>query len=127
MGVPVEGWDKSRIATKYGLLQDLQPRRGAQSQVLPPGTTEDGMERQKYMYLAIIEKQDRITADDLVGTWLKVMTNEKLEGMKQMTEQFDRDLMEIARSRHSSRTAAWRKGLRQFECTNTLLSPNRCD
>ena len=26
MGVPVEGWDKSRIASKYDLLQDLQPR-----------------------------------------------------------------------------------------------------
>ena len=94
---------------------------------MPPGTTEDGMERQKYMYLAIIEKQDRITADDLVGTWLKVMNNEKLEGMKQMTEQFDRDLMEIAQSRHGSRAAAWRKGLPPFECTDTLLSPNRPD
>jgi hypothetical protein len=56
------------------------------------------MERQKYMYLAIIEKQDRITADDLVGSWLKVMTDEKLEGMNYMTEQFDRDMMEIARA-----------------------------
>jgi len=96
-GVAVEGWDRSRIFSQYGLLQDLQPRP-AFNETLPPGTTEDGMERQKFMYLAIIEKQDRITADDLVATWLKVMTPEKLEGMKRMTEQFDRDLMEIAKA-----------------------------
>jgi ADP-ribosylglycohydrolase len=96
-GVPVEGWDRSRIKSQHDLLQDLQPRP-AFNETLPPGTTEDGMERQKFMYLAIIEKQDRITADDLVATWLKVMTPEKLEGMKRMTEQFDRDLMEIARA-----------------------------
>ena len=97
MGVPVEGWDRSKIANQYGLLQDLQPRPFRKG-ILPPGATEDGMERQKYMYLSIIEKKDRITADDLVSTWLKVMTDEKLEGMNYMTEQFDRDLMQIARA-----------------------------
>jgi len=96
-GATVEGWDKPRIATQFGLLKDLQPRQ-ASKETVPPGWTEDGIERQKYMYLAIIEKQDRITADDLVAMWLKVMNDQKLEGMKKMTEQFDRDLMEIARA-----------------------------
>ncbi len=99
MGVPVEGWDYRKIAYKYGMLQEFQPRRVIKGTMLAAGSTEDGIERQKYMYLAIIEKKDRITADDLVATWLKVMNNdEKLEGMKQMTEQFDRDLMQIARA-----------------------------
>ncbi len=99
MGVPVEGWDYRKIAYKYGMLQEFQPRRVIKGTMLAAGSTEDGIERQKYMYLAIIEKKDRRTADDLVATWLKVMNNdEKLEGMKQMTEQFDRDLMQIARA-----------------------------
>jgi ADP-ribosylglycohydrolase len=130
MGVPVEGWDKSRIASKYGLLQDLQPR-SAYKEILPPGTTEDGMERQKYMYLAIIEKQDRITADDLVRTWLKVMNNEKLEGMKRMTEQFDRDLMEIARTGTVPARRLGEKGYANLNapirCFHPIALINACD
>jgi len=130
MGVPVEGWDKSRIASKYGLLQDLQPR-SAYKEILPPGTTEDGMERQKFMYLAIIEKQDRITADDLVGTWLKVMNNEKLEGMKRMTEQFDRDLMEIARTGTVPARRLGEKGYANLNapirCFHPIALINACD
>ncbi|MFC1716816.1 hypothetical protein ACFL6S_24320 [Candidatus Poribacteria bacterium] len=37
----------------------------------PPGTTEDGVERQKLMLIAIIEKQDRITAEDVVKILLR--------------------------------------------------------
>ncbi len=131
MGVPVEGWDRRRIAERYGLLQELQPRRATRMQILPPGTTEDGMERQKYMYLAIIEKQDRITADDLVRTWLKVMTNEKLEGMKRMTEQFDRDLMEIARTGTVPARRLGEKGYAHLNapirCFHPIALINACD
>jgi len=131
MGVPVEGWDRPRIASQYGLLQDLQPRPAYNKEIFPPGTTEDGMERQKYMYLAIIEKQDRITADDLVGTWLKVMNNEKLEGMKRMTEQFDRDLMEIARTGTVPARRLGEKGYAHLNapirCFHPIALINACD
>jgi len=130
MGVPVEGWDRRKIAERYGLLQEFQPRR-AQTQALPPGTTEDGMERQKYMYLAIIEKQDRITGDDLVRTWLKVMTNEKREGMKRMTEQFDRDLMETAQSGKVPARRLGEKGYAHLNapirCFHPIAVINACD
>lgn len=36
----------------------------------PSGTTEDGVERIKLLILAIGEKKDRITAEDLGKTWL---------------------------------------------------------
>ena len=89
------------------------------------------MERQKYMYLAIIEKQDRITADDLVGTWLKVMNNEKLEGMKRMTEQFDRDLMEIARTGTVPARRLGEKGYAHLNapirCFHPIALINACD
>jgi ADP-ribosylglycohydrolase len=129
-GVSVEGWDRSRIASQYGLLQDLQPRPFRKGS-FPPGTTEDGMERQKYMYLAIIEKKDRITADDLVGSWLKVMTNEKLEGMNYMTEQFDRDLMEIARAGTVPARRLGEKGYPHLNapirCFHPIALINACD
>jgi ADP-ribosylglycohydrolase len=130
MGVPVEGWDVRKIGARYGLLQDFLPRQ-SQKEVFPPGSTEDGMERQKYMYLAIIEKQDRITADDLVRTWLKVMNNEKLEGMKRMTEQFDRDLMEMARTGTVPARRLGEKGYAHLNapirCFHPIALINACD
>ncbi len=89
------------------------------------------MERQKLMYLTIIEKQDRITADDLVATWLKVMTNEKLEGMKRMTEQFDRDLMELARAGTVPARRLGEKGYAHLNapirCFHPIALINACD
>ncbi|MFH1370626.1 MAG: ADP-ribosylglycohydrolase family protein [Planctomycetota bacterium] len=130
MGVPVEGWDAGKIGTRYGLLQELLPRSFSKG-TFPPGATEDGMERQKYMYLAIIEKQDRITADDLVGTWLKVMDNEKLEGMNYMTEQFDRDLMGIARTGTVPARRLGEKGYAHLNapirCFHPIALINACD
>jgi ADP-ribosylglycohydrolase len=100
MGVPVESWTMERIAEKYGLLTTFQPHRMyGYPDPYPPGTTEDGTERVKYLCLAIIGKQDRITADDLVKTWLKVIdTDAKFEAMKKTTTAFDRELMAIART-----------------------------
>ena len=69
MGAPVESWSMERIAEKYGLPTTFQPHRMyGYPDPYPPGTTEDGTERVKYLCLAIIGKQDRITADDLVKT-----------------------------------------------------------
>ena len=35
------------------------------------GTTEDGVERQKLMITAIMEKKDRVTAEDVRTAWVK--------------------------------------------------------
>ena len=131
MGVPVEGWDYRKIAYKYVLLQEFQSRRVIKGTLLMGGSTEDGIERQKFMYLAIIEKKDRITANDLTGTWLKVMNDEKLEGMKQMTEQFDRDLMATARAGTVPARRLGEKGYvnlnAPIRCFHPIALINACD
>ena len=98
MGVSVEGWHMDRIAQRYGVLKEFVPFR-FKGWDCPPGSTEDGMERQKLMCRAIFDKQDRITAEDLVDTWRKVMDDEKTAAMAKMTEGFDRDLMALAKTR----------------------------
>lgn len=81
MGAVVEGWSTERIEQEYGYLEELKsyrhyyPRTNWQR---PPGTTEDGIERQKLMCQAIIEKKDRITVDDLGAIWLKYLDPVKI-------------------------------------------------
>ncbi len=77
MGAAVEGWSAERITEKYGVLEELLPyshyrksEKGGGRQ-RPPGTTEDGIERQKLMCTAIIEKSDRISAEDLARVWIR--------------------------------------------------------
>jgi ADP-ribosylglycohydrolase len=84
MGTLTEGWSVARIKEVYGVVQDMagkpsrhnEPvRRRAQPwsekyfwhQPYAPkaGETEDGIERQKLICTAIIEKKGRITAADL--------------------------------------------------------------
>lgn len=69
MGAAVEGWSPERIEETYGFVDQFYSYlhygdRGVDWQRMP-GTTEDGIERQKLMCRAIIAKQDRITAQDL--------------------------------------------------------------
>ncbi len=98
MGAPVEGWGIAKIKDTYGVLDHFEPYHHY-SQVTewvhPAGSTEDGIERQKLMCRCIIEKQDRVTAEDLVATWIEVLDPAK---MICMTEKFDRDLLAIAKS-----------------------------
>jgi len=55
MGAVVEGWDKERIFEKHGVLDKLLPyEHYGNGWMRPPGTTEDGIERQKPMLTAII-------------------------------------------------------------------------
>ena len=60
-----------------------------------PGTTEDGIERQKLIATAIIEKKDRILAHDLLRVWLRDLDPAK---MIYKQERFDRSLLELARA-----------------------------
>ena len=66
MAAPVEGWSWDRIERQHGTLQQLLTyEHYGNGWKREPGTTEDGVERQKLMITAIIEKQDRINAEDL--------------------------------------------------------------
>jgi ADP-ribosylglycohydrolase len=98
MGAAVEGWTRERIAETYGTLDRLLPYKHYTAHTdweRPPGTTEDGVERQKLIATAIIEKQGRIQAHDLVAVWLRDL---KPENMICKQEAFDRSLLELARA-----------------------------
>jgi ADP-ribosylglycohydrolase len=98
MGAPVEGWPAEQIEETYGLLDRLLPYRhytASSDWQRAPGTTEDGIERQKLIAVAIIEKGDRILAQDLVAVWLRDLDPERM-ALKQ--EPFDRSLLELARA-----------------------------
>ncbi len=115
MGAAVEGWDMDRIAREYGIFDKFVAYHHYDVDWdHPAGSTEDGTERQKLMCTAIIEKQDRITADDLVKTWVKVLDPEK---MKYMTEAFDRQLLAEAKS---GKVPPWQLGtLSKYPHLNT--------
>jgi ADP-ribosylglycohydrolase len=97
MGAPVEGWPYERIEREYGLLD--KPRSytayGRRDWVREPGTTEDGVERQKLMITAIIEKQDRINAEDLRRAWVDHM-NPNAAGL--VSEPFEGPLLAMAKT-----------------------------
>ncbi|HIJ66382.1 MAG TPA: ADP-ribosylglycohydrolase family protein [Candidatus Hydrogenedentes bacterium] len=98
MGAAVEGWPPERIRETYGFLDTLLPYRHYTDRTdweRPAGTTEDGIERQRLMATAIIQKQDRILAHDLVRVWLRDLDPEK---MIYKQEPFDRSLLELARA-----------------------------
>ena len=67
---PVETWTIEEIEEEYGWL-DFMDGREEGGEYHPPGTTEDGIERQKLQILSIIENNGPITARDLAKTWLK--------------------------------------------------------
>jgi ADP-ribosylglycohydrolase len=70
MGAAVEGMHMDEIAEKYGHVESLMPYAHYDKRwKRPAGSTEDGIERQRLMATAIIEKGDRITAEDLAVVW----------------------------------------------------------
>lgn len=96
IGAPVEGWLPDRIEEEYGVLDEpVSYEHYDTGWERPPGTTEDGIERQKLMATAIIEKGDRILPHDLVDVWLRDLDPER---MVYKQEPFDRTLFELARA-----------------------------
>jgi len=96
MGALTEyNWPQDRIESIFGLVDTFRPYvHYGDSWSHPAGATEDGGERHKLMCTAIIEKQDRIDANDLVRVWLRDC---EIENMSHMTQPYDRTLFEYAK------------------------------
>lgn len=98
MAAPVEGWSWQKIEETYGMLDHFLPYhhyRATTDWVREPGTTEDGVERQKLMITAIMRKQDRITAEDLRATWV---TDMNPQGAGVVSEPFEGPLLAMAKT-----------------------------
>ena len=98
MAAPVEGWPYERIEAEYGTLERFLPYhhyRATTDWVREPGTTEDGVERQKLMITAIMRKQDRITAEDLRAVWVSDMNP---NGAGVVSEPFEGPLLAMAKT-----------------------------
>jgi ADP-ribosylglycohydrolase len=98
MGAPVEGRSWERIEREYGTLDRLLSYHHygkSNDWTREPGTTEDGVERQKLMITAIIEKQDRINAEDLRRAWVDHM-NPNAAGL--VSEPFEGALLAMAKT-----------------------------
>jgi ADP-ribosylglycohydrolase len=71
MGAAVEGWPWQTIRDQHGVLDQLLPyehyRNGWQR---PPGTTEDGIERQRVFLRAIRRVGGRIGPEDVAAVAL---------------------------------------------------------
>ena len=98
MGAVVEGLSSEKIKEKYGILDKFQPYSHYieyTSWLRPEGTTEDGIERQKLIATAIIEKKDRISCLDLAEIWKRDLDPEK---MIYKQEPYDRSLYFLLKS-----------------------------
>lgn len=98
MGAPVEGWVWKRIEEKYGTLDRFLPYHhyGKMNDWMrEPGTTEDGVERQKLMITAIIEKKDRVNAEDVRRIWVRDI---KPESAGKVSEPFEAELLAMAKT-----------------------------
>lgn len=71
MGAQVEAWPPERIKETHGTLEKLESYCHYGAYQRPPGTTEDGIERQRLLVSAIAEFGGRITAEDLREIWLR--------------------------------------------------------
>ena len=98
MAAPVEGWSYDRIEAEHGTLDRFLPYhhyRGTTDWVREPGTTEDGVERQKLIITAIMRKRDRITAEDLRAVWV---TDMNPNGAGVVSEPFEGPLLAMAKT-----------------------------
>ena len=96
MGATVEGWPWERTEQRYGTLEKLVPYEHYGNRwIREPGTTEDGVERQKLMITAIIEKQDRVNAEDIRKIWVRDI---KPESAGKVSEPFEADLLAMAKT-----------------------------
>ncbi|MFY9427414.1 MAG: ADP-ribosylglycohydrolase family protein [Caldicoprobacterales bacterium] len=96
MGAVVEGWSYEKIEEKYGTFDQLLPYEHYNNGwVREAGTTEDGIERQKLMITAIIEKGNRVNAEDVRKAWIDHI---KPESAGMVSEPFEATLLAMAKS-----------------------------
>ncbi|MBN2328588.1 MAG: ADP-ribosylglycohydrolase family protein [Candidatus Omnitrophica bacterium] len=96
MGAAVEGWSWDRIEKKYGTLDRLLSyEHYGNGWKREPGTTEDGIERQKLMIAAILEKQGRVTAEDVRKAWVDHMNP---NAPRLVSEPFEGELLAMAKT-----------------------------
>lgn len=101
MGAVVEGWSYQRIKDTYGMLDKLVPYEHYNNGwVREAGTTEDGIDRQKLMITAIIEKGGRVNAEDVRKIWVRDIQPGAPGGI---CEPFEGELLKIAKSRVPAR------------------------
>ena len=97
MGAAVECWPYSRIEETYGTLDKLVSYEHYKNKwIREPGTTEDGIDRQKLMITAIIEKGDRVNAEDVRSIWRRDI---KPNAAGSITEPFEGELLAMANTR----------------------------
>ncbi len=96
MGAAVEGWDWRRIEKEYGRLERLLPyehyNNGWKRE---PGTTEDGIERQRVFLRAIRRANGRIAPQDVAAVWAEEVDADEA---KWCMEPFDRYLIGLAKA-----------------------------
>lgn len=97
MGAPVEGWTYQKCESTYGCLDKLVPYEHYENGwVRAAGTTEDGIDRQKLMITAIIEKGDRVNAEDVRKIWCRDIRADAPGGI---SEPFEGELLAMAKTR----------------------------
>ena len=96
MGAVVEGWLSEKTEATYGPLDRLVDYEHYDNGwVRVAGTTEDGIERQKLMMTAIIEKGGRINAEDLKKIWIRDINPLAPGGI---AEPFEGELLKISKT-----------------------------
>ena len=96
MGAPVEGWLSEKTESVYGTLDRLiDYEHYDNGWVRPAGTTEDGIDRQKLMITAIMEKGGRINAEDLRRVWVRDIDPRAPGGV---SEPFEGELLLLSKS-----------------------------
>jgi len=96
MGAVVEGEPYEQTEARFGTLDKLMPYEHYDNGWLcEAGTTEDGIERQKMIVTAILEKQDRVNAEDVRAIWLRDM-NPLAPG--NVSEPFEGTLLAMAKT-----------------------------
>jgi ADP-ribosylglycohydrolase len=101
MGAVVEGWPYARIQEKYGTLDSMFPYEHYKNGWLrDAGTTEDGIDRQKLMITAIMEKGDRVNAEDVRRIWCRDIKPGAAGGI---SEPFEGELLAMAKTKIPAR------------------------
>ena len=96
MGAVVEGWLSEKTEEVYGTLDRLIAYEHYDNGWLrDAGTTEDGIDRQKLMITAIIEKGDRINAEDLRRVWERDINPLAPGGI---SEPFEGELLKLSKT-----------------------------